>query len=372
MAVQVSLPDSSCSRCCKNRIYYLCEWYCLINVYSEAEIKILIAGLGSIGRRHLRNLSSLGERDIILYRTGHATLQDDELSAFPVEVDLMAALAERPDAVIVSNPTSLHLDVAIPAAEAGCHLLIEKPISNSMQRVAELAEAARRGGAKILVGFQFRFHPGLQRVAKLLEEEAIGRPISARSSWGEYLPSWHPWEDYRQGYSARSDLGGGVILTLSHPLDYLLWFFGQVHHLWAMTGKIGDLELPVEDTAEIALRFQNGVLGSVHLDYNRRPAAHHLEIVGTDGVIQWDNVDGAVRIYRVSDQRWKVYAPPQGFERNDMFLAQMRHFLAVARSECQPVCNLEDGVVALEIALKALESAQQGIMLSVNPQGQNI
>jgi predicted dehydrogenase len=312
---------------------------------------------------------TLGEQDILLYRTGSATLPDDELSTFPVRVDLQAALAERPDAVIVSNPTSLHMDVAIPAAEAGCHLLIEKPISNSTQRVAELAEAAKRGGAKILVGFQFRFHPGLQRVAELLKEEAIGRPISTRASWGEYLPGWHPWEDYRQSYSARSELGGGVILTLCHPLDYLLWFFGQVDHLWAMAGKLGDLDLTVEDTAEIALRFHSGVLGSVHLDYNRRPAAHHLEIVGTDGVIQWDNADGAARVYRVADQQWEIFSPPVGFERNDMFLDQMSHFLAVARSESLPVCSLEDGIDVLELALKALASAQRGMMLPVNPHG---
>jgi predicted dehydrogenase len=333
----------------------------------EAKIKILIAGAGSIGRRHLRNLLALGERDILLYRTGRATLPDDELSTFPVEFDLQSALAHRPDAVIISNPTSLHLDVAIPAADAGCHLLLEKPISNTMRRVPELKDAAQRGGGKILVGFQFRFHPGLQHVAELLKEQAIGRLVSARASWGEYLPGWHPWEDYRQSYSARPDLGGGVILTLCHPLDYMRWLLGEVDSLWAMAAKVGDLDLSVEDTAEIALRFQNGALGSIHLDYNRQPASHHLEIVGTHGVIQWDNADGAARVYRVSGQRWEVYAPPPGFERNDMFLAQMRHFLAVARAETQPLCSFEDGVKALELALRAVESAQQGKMLPIDP-----
>jgi predicted dehydrogenase len=294
-------------------------------------------------------------------------LPDDELSAFPVEFDLQAALAHRPQAVIIANPTSLHLDIAIPAAQAGCHLLIEKPISNSLQRVDELAQAVRQGGAQILVGFQFRFHPGLQRVAELLQDEAIGKPLSARASWGEYLPDWHPWEDYRQSYSARPDLGGGVILTLCHPLDYLLWLLGKVDSLSAMVGNTGDLDLAVEDTAEIALQFHNGALGSVHLDYNRRPASHHLEIVGTHGVIQWDNADGAVRVYRVSDQLWEVFPPPAGFERNDMFLDQMSHFLAVARAESQPVCSLQDGVRALELALLALESAQQGRTLQVEP-----
>jgi predicted dehydrogenase len=320
----------------------------------------MIAGAGSIGRRHLRNLLALGERDILLFRTRQSTLPDEELSAFPVEVELSAALAQGPRAVIVSNPTSLHLNVAIPAVRDGCHLLLEKPVSHSMDRIVELEQTARLSEAKILVGYQFRFHPGLQTISELLVNEAIGKPLSVRAHWGEYLPGWHPWEDYRQSYSARTDLGGGVILTLSHPLDYLSWFFGPVESLWAFAGKLGSLDLQVEDTAEIGLSFCNGTLGSVHLDYNQRPPSHQLEIIGTNGTIKWDNADGSVCVYRQGGKDWEVIRPPQGFERNELFLAQMRHFLSVARGEAEPVCSLEDGVQALELALKALESARRG------------
>lgn len=157
-----------------------------------------------------------------------------------------------------------------------------------------------------------------------------------------------------------------MVLTLCHPLDYMSWLFGRVDSLWALAGSFGDLDLPVEDTAEIAMRFQTGVLGSVHLDYNRRPASHHLEIVGTLGTIQWDNTDGVTRVYRVSDQSWQVFAPPQGFERNDMFIAQMRHFLNVTRGQSKPICSLEDGIRALELALGALESAQKGKFVKIS------
>ena len=216
-------------------------------------MKFLIAGFGSIGRRHFRNLLTLGERDILLYHTYHSSLPDDELGGFPIETDLRAALAHQPDAVIVSNPTALHLEVAIPAAQCGCHLLIEKPISHSMARIDELEQVVQQNDNQVLVGYQLRFHPGLKLVKKLLDEGAIGEPVSARAHWGEYLPDWHPWEDYRQGYSARSDLGGGVILTLSHPLDYLRWLLGEVDCLWAFAGRLGDLEIDVEDTAEIEI-----------------------------------------------------------------------------------------------------------------------
>jgi len=323
-------------------------------------MKFLIAGLGSIGRRHLRNLLALGERDILFYRSGLGTLPNEDLADFLAETDLEAALGHQPDVVIVSNPTALHLDVAIPAARAGCHLLLEKPISHSDARLDELRQAVAQGGGEVLVGYQFRFHPALLRVAELLAAGEIIRPLSARAHWGECLPDWHPWEDYRQGYSARKDLGGGVVLTLSHPLDYLRCLLGEVESLWGQTAQVSDLELTVEDCAEIGLQFASGALGSLHLDYYQRPASHWLEIIGEGGTIRWDNEDGGVHLYRADNRTWTSDLPPAGFERNDLFLAEMRHMIAVAAGEASPVCTLDDGIRALELALAVHRASQTG------------
>ncbi len=325
-------------------------------------MRFVIAGFGSIGRRHFRNLLSLGERDIILYRTGHSTLPDDELAGFIVKNDLDAALAHGPDAVIVANPTALHLDVAIPAAQAGCHLFLEKPISHSLERSDELSGIVESQGLQVLVGFQLRFHPGLQKIAALLSAGAIGQLLSFRAHWGEYLPNWHPWEDYRQGYAARNDLGGGVVLTLCHPLDYLRWFFGDVEALWSFTSQAG-LKMPVEDTAEIGLKFRD-VLGSVHLNYNQRPPVHNLEIVGSQGTIRWDNTDGAVVLSQAnadgSPGEWQRFPAPEGFERNMLFIREMENFLGTVRGFNKPMCTLQDGIQALKVSLSAVESARSG------------
>ena len=323
-------------------------------------MKYLIAGLGSIGRRHFRNLIALGERDILLYRTYHSTLPDDELAGFPVVTDLESALSYQPQAVIVANPTALHLEVAIPAARAGCQILLEKPISHSMEGVSELTKAVEHGGGQVLVGFQYRFHPSLIQAFQFLEEGVIGRPLSTRAVYAEYLPNMHPWEDYRQSYSSRKDLGGGVILTLCHPLDTLRWMMGEVQELWAFVGQLKELELNVEDTAEIGLRFASGAVGSVHLDYYQRPSAHYLVIVGNQGVLRWDNASGVLQIYRAELDKMETFPPPQGFGRNDMFLAEMRHFLAIVRGEERPACTLEDGRKVLELALAAHESQNLG------------
>jgi predicted dehydrogenase len=340
-------------------------------------MKILIAGLGSIGRRHFRNLISLGEKDIVLLRTRKATLSDDELTGFPVETSLEGALQKhKPDAVVVANPTSMHLDVAIPAAEAGCHLLLEKPVSNSLERLDVLQQAAQKSGSRILVGFQFRYHPTLNKAREIIGSGALGKILTVHAHWGEYLPQWHPWEDYRQSYAARTDLGGGVIVTLTHPLDYLRYLLGDVESLWSFNGHISPLEVDVEDVAEIGLKFSSGAVGGVHVNYFQRPPVHRLEIVGTNGTLYWDNADGILHFQKTpapfgsySDQPpapvTESFTPPEGFERNQLFLAQTRHFMEIMRGESEPACTLQDGIMALRLALAAYASQESGILQKI-------
>jgi len=320
-------------------------------------MKFLIAGSGSIGRRHIRNLLALGEKNILLYRTHQSTLEDEEISRFPFETDLGVALAQHPDAVIISNPTSKHLDVAIPAAASGCHLLIEKPVSDSLDRLDILEEKVTGLGCKTLVGFQFRFHPVLKQIKELLSDGSLGRVLSAQAHWGEYLPNWHPWEDYRSSYAARNDLGGGVVLTLCHPLDYLRWLVGEIDTISAKVGKVSDLEMAVEDNAEITLGFTNGCLGHIHLDYYQQPAEHWLEITTTRGHIRWNNASGVAEVYHTV-HGWSRLEPPSDFERNDLFISEIRHFIEVVKGNEESVCDLYDGKRVLEMAMAVHQSSK--------------
>jgi len=320
-------------------------------------MRFLIVGLGSIGRRHLRNLLALGQRDILLVRTFRSTLPDDELRDFPTFSSLEEGLAHGPDAVIVSNPTALHIPVALAAARAGVHLFLEKPISHTWDGVEALYRMVKEKGLKVLVGFQFRFHPTLRQVKTWLDAGRIGRPLFLRAHWGEYLPDWHPWEDYRRSYAARADLGGGVVRTLCHPLDYARFLLGEARVAWAFTAQVSDLELQdVEDLGEIGLVFEHGAVAAVHVDYFQRPPAHRLEVIGTEGTITWDYYTGTARLLRPAAEAEEVHLPP-GWERNDMFLAEMRHFLDVLEGRAEPLCTLEDGMAALRLALDALEQS---------------
>jgi predicted dehydrogenase len=323
---------------------------------------LLVAGSGSIGRRHLENLRRLGH-DASLYRTGRRDPAAPSLEA-EEEFDLQRALEGGPRAVLVCNPSALHLQVALAAARAGAHLLVEKPLSHSFEGVAGLAQEVERRRLTALVGFQYRFHPGLRRVKAWLDEGALGEPVSAEVHWGEELASWHPGEDWRRSYAARADLGGGAVRTLCHPFDYLRWLLGEVEAVSAFVSHRA-LGLEVEDTAHVSLRFASGALASVLLDYLQRPRAHGLELVGTRGRIRWSDADGSAYLHDARRDRVTPFLPAPGFSRNDMFVDEMRHFLACLDGTATPQCTLEDGARALEIALLALRSAHEGRQLRV-------
>lgn len=323
-------------------------------------MKFLIAGFGSIGRRHFHNLLELGQKDVIFYRTSISQLPDDELKGFVVEKELSSAFGHHPDAVIIANPTAMHLGLAIPAAKQGCHILLEKPVSNNLEKVNSLQTAVKQTGSQILMGFQFRFHPGLQKAKQLLDSGELGQPISATSHWGEYLPDWHPREDYRTSYSARSDLGGGVVLTLSHPFDYLRWLLGEVRSVSGRIQNTGKLELNVEDLADIDLEFANGVRAAVHLDYLQKPAAHWLEIVCSGGKLHFDAISGLLVVSASTSSQERQYPVPIGFERNDLFLAEMSHFIDLVSGKAHPACTLDDGIRAMQISLAVHKSSSKG------------
>lgn len=324
---------------------------------------VLVAGSGSIGRRHLANLRRLGLTDARLYRSGRRDPAAPAVDA-PEEFDLARALAARPRAVLVCNPSALHLETALAAARAGAHLLVEKPLSHTLDCTDVLAREVQERGLVALVGFQYRFHPGLLRMKRWIEEGALGRVLSARVHWGEDLSSWHPGEDWRRSYAARRDLGGGAVRTLCHPFDYLRWLLGEAVSVQAEVSGAA-LSLDVEDLAHVTLRFEGGAVATVTLDYVQKPRTHGLEVVGTRGRACWSDEDGAAYLYDAARGRATPFRPPPGFSRNDVFLDEMRHFLACLDGREVPACTIEDGRAAVEVADAALRSAEEGRRIAV-------
>jgi predicted dehydrogenase len=317
--------------------------------------RILIAGVGSIGRRHLRNLFSLGCRDILLFRS-----RPDAPEEFPnarVFTDLDKAIAEGPDTVLVCTPTSHHVPIALAAARAGCHLFIEKPLSHTWDGVEYLLEEVHGRVLTTLMGFDLRFDPGLRKIKELLAAHEIGEVVTAQVQVGQYLPDWHPWEDYRSTPSAKRSSGGGVVLDLVHELDYICWLLGPVAELSAMSGHVSSLEIETEDVAAILLRFETGAIATVQLDYLQRRPTRTCRLIGDSGTIEWDYFGSVVRWHVAGDDEWRRFEYPQ-FERNDRFISEMAHWLACLRGDERPVVDIDSGSCNLRLALAAKASSR--------------
>jgi predicted dehydrogenase len=321
-------------------------------------VKILFTGLGSIGRRHARSLRTvLGDSvDLIAWRSRRLECSEErELGIRRVD-NLESGLAERPDAVFITNPSALHLRVAQAAADAGCALFIEKPLADRWEGVDRLVRTVERSGIVAMLGYQMRFHPGLRRLRDLLRQGAIGRTILARLDFGEYLPGWHPDEDYRDSYAAKRSLGGGVLLTQIHEFDYLCWLWGLPERIYSTGGWLTRLEVDVEDVVVTQLEYGRDAalaFATVHLDYLRRPPVRSCEVIGEDGRITVNLLDG--RLVRTGTDGI-TSIEEHAFTRNDLFVDEVRHFLSCLAGTESPIASLRDGAMSLRLALAARQS----------------
>jgi predicted dehydrogenase len=199
-------------------------------------------------------------------------------------------------------------------------------------------------------------------VRALLDRRAVGRLMSARVAIGEFLPGAHPYEDYRQSYAGRADLGGGVVLSQSHELDYVCWLFGMPTRVLAVGGHLSDLDIDVEDTADSLLECvveQRRVAVHVAQDFVRRPPVQTCEIVGECGRI---HVDLRAPLLEVFDSSGRLVEcqPFKDFSRNDLFMNELRHFLACLDGTEVPLVSLRDAAGSLRLALAIKQSIATG------------
>lgn len=324
-------------------------------------MKVLIVGFGSIGQRHLENLRRIDATAKVVIWHQHTDardvpekFQDADHRVYSLE----DALETRPDVALITNPASQHIKTGLDLAAYNISLFIEKPISNELDGVDELLELCRERSLILMVGYIFRFYHPLKVLRKALIEGKIGRPLILRSEVGQYLPDWRPGKDYRQSVSARQDLGGGAVLELSHELDYARWLLGEVESVNAHLAQLGNLDIDVEDAAEIILQFRNRAVGSIHLDMIQRPATRMCSIIGTEGTLTWDGSSHRVQLFSVTSNSWQDLHPASSINPNKIYEDELRHFIDCFRGKTVPIVSGEDGKRALEIALAAKRSSQ--------------
>jgi predicted dehydrogenase len=307
---------------------------------------ILFTGLGSIGSRHLRLLRERElDADIHAYRSSESATSYEGITE---HYSFSDALSVSPDIAFITNPTSMHVETAIECANVGADLFIEKPLSDSPHRIDELKRTCETNHILTYIGCQFRFNPILNRVKTLLKRREYGSVRSYRAYSGSYLPDWQPNKDYRESYSAKRELGGGVALDLIHEIDYSYWLFGPPAHTVHLSGQASDLEINVEDYVELSLETEDGVIGQIHLDYYRRTPRRTLEISCSEGVITADLISQDLRIDTPKSTMRETFE----YERDDIFRAQLDHFFDHIDRGVPFQNDISEAEEVLRIALK--------------------
>jgi predicted dehydrogenase len=192
----------------------------------------------------------------------------------------------------------------------------------------------------------------------VIEQRRIGRILGFDATVGQYLPEWRASGAYRDSASARQELGGGALLELSHEIDCARWLVGEIRTLSALSGRVSDLEIDVEDWADLVVEFQSGAIGHIHLDMVQRTPCRSGRVVGTDGTVTWDAMANRVQLYLSATRRWEDAYAAECWNSNEMYLEEIRHFLDCVRGKATPVVTGEDGRRALEVVLAARQSSE--------------
>jgi len=244
-------------------------------------------------------------------------------------------------------PTASHMDVAVEVASHNMPIFIEKPLSHNMQGVEALQRMLSVTGQWAVVGYSLRFHPALQIIKDLLP--AVGTPLYARAEVGQYLPDWHPGEDYTQWYMSKEDQGGGALLDLSHEIDYMSWLFGHCASPIGVVHQVSALDITSDDLAEFTAVFGINMLGSIHMDLLDRSYNRRLRIVGSDATLAWE-WGKPVELKRGENVAYSAY----NTDRNVQFINEMVAFVdSVKCGIAEPsFAALDDGIEVLKTVLE--------------------
>jgi predicted dehydrogenase len=321
---------------------------------------VLIVGSGSVGKRHARNLASLGCRiscvDPREERRKELAAETPVIGSYPTIEDALSIGGL--DGVVVGSPTAFHPAQTISALEAGLPVLLEKPVAKTAAEAHAMREAERRTGVPVLLGYTWRWWPPLARVRALLGDSAVGTLRHVQFHMSAHLADWHPWEPYQEFFMASAAQGGGALLDESHWIDLMIWLFGMPAELSGRVEKISDLNIETDDNVDALAVYPDGLRVSLHLDLYGRPHEKYIRFIGEGGTLLWSADPNRLAIGRQSAHVWE--AENFTFERNDMFMAVAREYLDVVTRRVSPSCTLTDGIKVMELIEAIRKSSARG------------
>lgn len=332
--------------------------------------RILIVSLGSIGQRHLRNARDLlpGAEFAVWRHNKSAGVSEAETDVHTV-YSAQDAIDFNPDAVIVASPASTHVEKAAPFIDRGVNVFIEKPLEIHSDKVSGLAQRCAAGGGFVMIGYVLRFQPIMSAIKSFLAEGGVGDVRTALMQTGQYLPDWRPSDDYRNGVSAQKDLGGGVMLELSHELDYARWFFGEPESVIASLGRLSQLDIDVEDSAHVLYEYTDKRV-AIQIDFLQRVARMHLQVIGSEATLEVDLISETGTLFEPAAPSGRKIEFPRQATGNEMYLRQFDVFFAKSFAEYVPryegsraydgYAKVDDAIAVLRLVDAAKQSNIEG------------
>jgi len=321
--------------------------------------KVLIVGLGSIGNKHLNVVNRL----LPTAALGIKRHKENKF-AFSNNIKNFLSTSEmlefKPNISILANPAPFHIETALRLAEINSNIFIEKPLSVTTNQVSDLISICQSKNLILQVGYNLRFSSSLQKFKEIVDSGKLGALLKIECEAGQYLPDWRPESDYRLGVSARKELGGGVLLELSHEIDYLRWIFGEVNWVSGKLSTESDLEIDVEDTARFKMGFNaindlEGLVADVTLDFVRRAPTRFCRVFGSMANLEWNGLTGEVSIFTHSQNEWeKIYKDPNDLSKT--YELEWQSFIDAVNNGNKPFVTGEDGLRVIEI-IEAIRTA---------------
>lgn len=315
--------------------------------------RIVVVGLGSIGRRHARLLARRRDLQIEWCESSAeaVALAQKELGhPARMHATYEAMLATRPAMVVVATPHSMHAAQAVAALDAGIHVLCEKPLSDSLENARAIVAAANRSSAILAVGFQLHFHPALCRAKALINAGELGSIHHVHCLVGTYVTLVNSQSRYQ------SRIEGALFMDYAHQPDIFHWLLGwKPQGVYVAAGQGGSLPLQANPNyAAITCDYAQPVIATIHLNYLQVPDRHEYEIIGDRGWISLDMFKGELRRGRQSDA--SVQVENFSTERDPLYEQEHQAFLDAVAGKRKPESPAADALVSMEVIAAALTS----------------
>lgn len=281
--------------------------------------KIAFFGLGSIGKKHAQIISDHFNHELYAYRTKKG--QEQHNLKIKEHTNLKDLLNLEPDIAFITNPTFLHVETALTCAKRNIDLFIEKPLSHNLEKLSELEKEIKKRKLFTYVAYNLRFHPILQDLKKIISENK--KPAYFKATCSSYLPNWRQNQDYTKSYSAKKEQGGGVLLDLSHEIDYITWIFGKIKTMEGICSKISNLKINSEDVVEAKITCRTGIKGNVHLDYFSHLEERKIKVYFNDRYMEGDLLNNS--LLRI-DKKGKMEIKNYKIKKDETYINQLKYF----------------------------------------------